>query len=273
MATGNDWCKHHLRGHVRYAHSEVVDLSDNTGRWMEEQRRPVFTIAFNEHGYLVKELLYNLNGRVSQIGSTLFDADGNRRELRFQSPEGGLLSLLRCEYDSAGKLLECVSIQARDSISRQRCRPRYNEAGNKIEELWFNDDGTLSRKYVYKYNPMGQTAEQVMYSYDENGAVDEKWTTFYDEEGNVVERLCFDQQGRTIGGPIRYKYNCDGDQIEAATFSLKGDLYSTASYFYDLDAERNWIKRLEVFKARESGFETRVVTYRSLEYYSSLALT
>lgn len=271
MTNGNDWCRHHLRGRVRYVHSEVVDLSDNAGRWLEQERRPVNTVAFNEHGYAVKELLYNLNGRVSQIGSTVFDVYGNRKELRFQNPQGGLLSSLRCEYDSAGKLLECVSIQAHGAISTQRCRPRYNQAGQKVEELWFDDDGMLSRKYLYKYNPLGQTAEQVMYRYDQSGLIDEKWTTFYDEEGNVVERLCFDQQGRTIGGPIRYKYNPDGDQIEASTFNLQGDLYSTSAYFYDLDAERNWIKRLEVFRARQSGFETRVVTYRMLEYYASVA--
>lgn len=270
MTNASDWCKYHLRGRVSYVHSDVVDLSDNAGRWAEQQRRPVSTIDFNESGYVIKELLYNLNGRISQIGSTLFDANGNRKELRFQNPEGGLLSCLKCEYDSAGKLLECVSIQARHargSISMQRCRPRYNHAGHKVEELWFDDEGTLSRRYVYKYNPIGQTAEQVLYSYDENGLLDEKWTTFYDADGNVVERSCFDQLGRTIGGPIRYKYNRDGDQIEAATFSLKGDLYSTTSYSYDVDAQRNWIKRLEIYKTANSGFETRVLTYRTLEYY------
>ena len=268
MTDENDWCKHHLRGRVSYVHSAVVDVSDNTERWEEQKPRPICTIAFNEHGYLIKELLYNLNGRVSQIGSTLFDANGNRKELRFHNPDGGLLSSLKCEYDSAGKLLECVSIKANGSISTQRCRPRYNHVGNKVEELWFDDGGTLSRRYVYKHNPIGQTAEQVLYSYDENGLLDEKWTTIYDAAGNVVERSCFDQQGRTIAGPIRYKYNGDGDQIEAATFNLHGDLYSTSCYSYELDVQRNWIKRLENYRAAKSGFETHVVTYRTLEYYS-----
>jgi len=271
MANGNDWDRHHLRGRIRYAHSEVVDLSNDSGKWLEQPRRPVSTVAFNEHGYVVRELLYNLNGCIAQIGCTQFDINGNKKELRFQSPGGGLLSLLRCEYDSAGRLLECISTQAQGLV-KQRCRPRYDQAGNKVEELWFDDDGSLGRRYVYKYGPTGQTAEQVLYAYADNGSIVDKWTTFYNEEGNVIERSCFDREGRTIAGPIKYRYNRDGDQIEAATLNLKGDVYSTSSYFYDLDAQRNWIKRLEVFKARESGFETRVMTYRTLQYYSCLTL-
>src|SRR6185312_303394 len=91
----------------------------------------------------------------------------------------------------------------------------------------------------------------------------------YDEKGNIVETSCCDQQGRTIGGPIRYKYNDEGDEIEAATINLKGNLYSTAYYFYEFDDHRNWIRRLEVFKRSDSAFETRVLTYRTLEYYSA----
>jgi hypothetical protein len=256
-----------------YAHSEVAEVSRNGKGWAEDDPRPLNTLAFNEYGYVVKELIYNLEGRVSQIGSTKYDANGNRKELLFQNSRGGLLSSLQCEYDTAGKLRECVSTQANGLISKQRCWPRYNDAGNKVEELWFSEDGILSRRYLYKFGPTGETAEQVLYRYAEDGSIDEKWSTIYDEEGNIVETSCFDQHGRIIGGPIRYKYNRDGDEIEAATVSLKGDVYSTTFYDYDFDAQRNWIKRLEVFRTSDNVFETRVVTYRTLEYYSFLTLT
>lgn len=273
MTNGNDWGKHHLRGRVKYAHSEVADLSHKARQWVEEQRRPVTTVAFNESGYAVKELLYNVHGEVSQIGSTKFDSHGNKKESLFRNPRGGLLFSLVSEYDETGKLLESVSTQANGLIIKQRCRPVYDPAGKKIEERWFFEDGTLSRKYTYRYRVTGELAQEVLYQYDDDGSIEEKWSRIYDDKENVIEASCFDPQGRTICGPIRYRYNDDGVEIEAATLNLRGDLYSTTTFFYDFDAERNWIKRLEVFKTSESGFETRIVTYRTLEYYSGSTLT
>jgi hypothetical protein len=268
MTNGNDWSKYHLRGRVLYAHSEVADLAHSARQWVEEARRPVKTIAFNEHGFVVKELIYNVDGEVSQIGSTRYDDNGNKKESIFKNSHGGLVNSLSCEYDRDGKLLECVSTQANGLIIKQRCMPVYNDAGIKVEEVWFYEDGTLNRKHVYRYRATGQLAQQVLYKFDDDGVLEEKWSTIYDESGNVIETSCFDRAGRTIAGPIRIKYSDEGDEIEAATLSLRGDLYSTTTFFYDFDAHRNWIKRLEVFKTNDSGFETRVVTYRTLEYYS-----
>jgi antitoxin component YwqK of YwqJK toxin-antitoxin module len=273
MTNGTDWSRHHLRGRVLYAHLDVADLAHKAREWVEEDRRPLNTIAFNEDGYVVKEILYNLHGGVSQIGSMKYDVHGNQRESLFKNPRGGLLSSLVCEYDEAGKLLECVSTQAEGLIIKQRCRPLYNKAGKKIEETWFYEDGTLNRKYVYRYRLTGEVVQQVLCKYDDEGSLEEKHVTIYDEQGNVLEASCFDREGRKIAGPIRYRYSDEGVEIEAATISLKGDLYSTTSYHYDFDALGNWIKRLEVFKTNDSGFETRVITYRTLEYYSISTLT
>lgn len=267
MATDNYWGKHHLKGRVRSVHSEVASLAYNAGQWQEENRRPLKTIVFNQDGYAVKELIYDLHGGVAQVGSTKYDAYGNETEVVFQNSSGGLLSSLVCQCDETGKLLECVSTHAYDSISRQKCKPLYDRAGKKIEEEWLSEDGRPSRKYVYRYRLTGQVVQRLLYKYAGDGSLEEKWSTIYDEKGNIVETACFDEQGHTIAGPTWYKYNDDGDEIEAATRGLRGDLYSIAWYSYDLDAQRNWIKRLEMFKTTKSGFETRVITYRTLEYY------
>jgi hypothetical protein len=267
MTKGTHWSKHHLRGRVESVHSYVADLLYSEGEWREEKRRPLSALLFNERGYVVKELLYDLDGHLSQVGSKKYDVHGNKRETLFQNPRGGLLSYLVYQCDEAGKLLECVSTQAHGLIIKQRCRPRYDRTGKKIEASWFFEDGTPSRKYVYRYRVTGELAQEVLYDYDDDGSIEEKWSTIYDEKGNVVETACFDPQGRTIAGPTWYKYNEDGNQTEAATYDLKGDLYSTTYYSYDLDAQRNWIKRLQIFKTAKSGFETRVVTHRRFEYY------
>lgn len=267
MATENYWGKHHLKGRVRSAHSEVANLAYTAGEWQEENRRPLRTISFNENGNVTKELIYDLHGSVAQVGSKKYDAYGNETEVLFQNSTGGMLSSLVCRCDETGRHLECVSTQTYDSISRQSCIPVYDRAGKKIEEEWFSEDGTCSRKYVYRYRLTGEVVQQLLYKYAADGSLEEKWSTLYDEKGNVIETACFDEQGQTIAGPTWYKYNDCGDEIESATRGLRGNLYSIACYSYDLDAVRNWVKRLEVFRITSSGFETRVITYRRLDYY------
>ena len=267
MRNENHWCKHHLRGRVKCAYYEVADLSPVAGRWTEEGRRPLKTILFNDSGYITKELLYDPDGTLSQVGSTEYDPRGNKTRVLFQGPRGVVLSSRLYKYDETGRLLECVSTEARGPITTERCTPRYDQSGNRIEEVWCFDDGTPSRKYVYQYFPTGEIAKQVMYKYAGDGSIEEKWNSIYDESGNIVQTVCYDEQGRTIAGPTRYTYDDDGVEIEGATFSLKGDLYSTTSYFYDFNTQRDWIKRLEIFRTIESRFETRVATYRALEHY------
>jgi YD repeat-containing protein len=245
----------------------VADLSPDSGRWIEEQRRPLKTILFNEKGYVTKELLYDPEGSLSQVGSMEYDARGNKTKVLFRNPRGAVLSSRRYKYDEAGRLLECVSTEARGPVSRERCSPLYDRSGNRVEEVWCYEDGTASRKYVYQYYPAGEIARQMKYKYADDGSIEEKWLSIYDEKGNIVQTVCYDEQGQTIAGPTTYKYDDDGVEIEGATFSLTGNLYSTTSYFYDFNTQRNWIRRLEIFKTVESRFETRVITYRGLEHY------
>ena len=267
MTNGNHWCKHHLRGRVKCVYYEVADLLPASGRWVEEERRPLKTILFNKDGYVTKELLYDLDGSLSQVGSTEYDAKGNKTRMLFQNPRGAVLSSRVYEYDEAGRLLQCVSTEARGPITKETCSPLYDQSGNRVEEVWSYEDGTPSRRYVYQYYPAGEIAKQVMYKYSSDGSIEEKWDSSYDQHGNIVQTVCYDDHGLTIAGPTRYKYDEDGVEIEGATFSLKGDLYSTTSYFYDFNTQRNWIKRLEIFRTIESRFETRVATYRALEQY------
>lgn len=119
----------------------------------------------------------------------------------------------------------------------------------------------MSRRYVYKYGASGQLVERLLYNYADDGSIEETWSTIFDEKGKVMKTFCFGQD-RT-----EYRYNDEGDRIEIASFDSSGNLYSTTSYSYDFDEKRNWIKQLEVFKTTKSGFETRVMTYRTLEYY------
>ena len=196
MTKANDWNEHKLRGRVKTIHSEVANLSESAGRWSEETRRPLNTMAFNENGCVVKELRYGLDGNLSEIGFTKYDSSGNKTEVIFQNPRGGLRSSLVYEYDEAGKRLGCLSTQADGLIIKQRSRVTYDQSGNMTDELWRYEDGTLSRRYVCKYGPSGQLAEQLLYTYDDDGSIEQKRSSIYDDKENVVESACFNENDR-----------------------------------------------------------------------------
>lgn len=267
MAKPNDWTKSSLLGKVKTAHVDSAALANNAGEWIEEPRVPVRTTRYNEAGYIIKELFFALDGQVSKVGFTKYDSDWNKTEVLVQNPNGGLLSLLVCEYDDKGHELGSVLTSAPGLITRQKSTPVYDQAGNKVEETWFWEDGTTSRKYAYKYSEDGRLSEQLTYKYTEHGSFEEKWVSRYSEAGQIVETFCLDADDQLLIGRTTYEYDERGNEREVAAHNINGDPYSLTSYTHVFDSVGNWIKRNEEFKTNQSGFETRSVVYRTLTYY------
>ena len=59
----------------------------------------------------------------------------------------------------------------------------YNENGNKIENNYYNSDGSLGFKNTYKYDENGNNIEECRY---EDGKIEYKITYKYDEKGNKI---------------------------------------------------------------------------------------
>ena len=63
----------------------------------------------------------------------------------------------------------------------------YNEKGNKIEENYYNSNGSLIYKNTYKYDEKGNIIEEN--HYDSNGRLDSKYTYEYDKNNNWTQRI------------------------------------------------------------------------------------
>jgi len=63
----------------------------------------------------------------------------------------------------------------------------YNEKGNKIEENYYNSNGSLIYKNTYKYDEKGNNIEKN--NYDSNGRLDSKHTYEYDKNNNWTQRI------------------------------------------------------------------------------------
>ena len=63
----------------------------------------------------------------------------------------------------------------------------YNEKGNKIEENYYNSNGSLIYKNTYKYDEKGNNIEKN--NHDSNGRLDSKYTYEYDKNNNWTQRI------------------------------------------------------------------------------------
>ena len=106
----------------------------------------------------------------------------------------------------------------------------YNEKGNKIEENYYNSNGSLIYKNTYKYDEKGNNIEE--YHYDEDGKFNYKYTYKYDEKGNNIEKNNYDSNGRL-----------------------------DSKYTYEYDKNNNWTQRIEYKNTIPHRITERIIEY------------
>ncbi len=142
----------------------------------------------------------------------------------------------------------------------------FDEKGNRLEENYYNPDGTLSVKHIYHYNEKGNIEDEnyydsdwtllkwVTYTYSEEGNLSENRTYgndylfslsrySYDEKGNKIEQINYKLDNGILFWDFHYdsttfykftfKYNEKGDMIETNSYDTDGNLNYTITSTYD----------------------------------------
>lgn len=105
----------------------------------------------------------------------------------------------------------------------------YNEKGNKIEENYYNSNGSLIYKNTYKYDENGNKIEECHY---EDGSLDKKYTYEYDENGNKMEENWYNS-----------------------------DVSLDKKYTYEYDKNNNWIQEVEYENNKPIQITERIIEY------------
>ena len=156
----------------------------------------------------------------------------------------------------------------------------YNEKGNKIEENYYNSNGSLIYKNTYKYDEKGNKIEENYYN--SNGRLYSKTTYKYDEKGNIIEKnghnydgsykitYKYDEKGNNIEQnnykydgsflyKYTYKYDEKGNNIEKNNYDSNGRLDS--KYTYEYDKNNNWTQRIEYKNTIPHRITERIIEY------------
>lgn len=161
----------------------------------------------------------------------------------------------------------------------------YDDKGNKSERNYYNPNGTMREKGIYKYDSNlnwegvdaygqggrliyhfieGQQDEEgntiVSYETNPNQDTTYSWESRHDLSGNVLEMTCYGQN-RIFLGRYLYKYNDNNDRIEVLDYDADGKFLSGETNTYEkYDENGNWLIKI-------SKGDNPSITEREIEYY------
>ena len=200
-------------------------------------------------------------------------------------------------FDSNGNRVLIRSYDVHDSIDFPDFKSayKYNARGNKIEEIIYNQDGTVSWKTTYSYDNNGFATEAKRCH--GNGDIEERYGYMYDAQGNKIGRISYNAKGET-NCKSTYKYDEHNNLIEEVEDCsyipwLKDGVcvkttreYNSGNEVAYLEHDRanniliksinnieafdnmgNWIKQTSIHK--RDGFESpdTIITKREITYY------
>ena len=203
-----------------------------------------YTYKYNNKHQLVTKFLFNFDGSLSNKFVYTYDNEENMITEDSYKTDGSLIQSCDYKYDKSKNIIEerCnkneENIKIYDSADKYEnycpgTNYDYKYKDNKvIEKRILNTDGTLRKKYVYKYDIKGNKIgfDYVLYV---NGM---KWKveTIYDNKGN---------------------------EIEGNIYNENGDIESITQYKYELDKWGNWTQRITFSNNVPQSITTRKISY------------
>jgi len=248
-----------VKGKVRLILETKYIIFDEGGDNVQDKIILSKQTIYNPDGYEAGIITYQ-NGEIASSSHYVFDGEGKQTELKEYKPDGTLRHTVTYKYDDKGFRTEAVfqwveqqfydnnreksehvfEIFERNMYSRVLYLNDYR--GLPLEENYFRDDGTLSYRYISKYNVFGNKTAM---TYINSGGRTSWVTKFkYDRYQNLTEGKVFKSNRTAVSSKFSYKY----------------DLYG------------NWISRYEKREVVDNVLTTHIergdyLTEREIEYY------
>ena len=219
LHTGKRAFNYHPNG--RKAEELFFDYQEhepNTGYSYDVDANPEYDHSFNSHG--------------ARLIKTLYDLQGNPKELQFLSENGGLLSKVLFTTDAAGRIIKHAQYPG-DRFTFNI--PEGREIPPEIFKL-FGSDAPLSQSELV-----------------------------YDEEGRKIEeRMYF---GDSLITKRIFTHGANGELVEAM-YEGNGTLQSKTRIEHEYDINGNWTKkRVWSWNKKKGDFEPSLIYRRTITYH------
>jgi hypothetical protein len=144
----------------------------------------------------------------------------------------------------------------------------YNESGNQLESVFYNEHETIDRTEKYKYDAIGQKKE--MDKFNADGAFMGKSICHSDTIGNNYETVSYTAND-SFQHKEMYKYDCRNNLIEVRFYYPNEKLYWRISNKYDDSCNCTEVTHYDVNDSVASHFELQFEGMRKIvgtKYYS-----
>lgn len=268
-----------LVGPVRTIRTEIANVSEKDGHYVEGVRTLQMTVSFNEDGNRTELGLYDGMGSLSRRIVTKFEG---RKPVEFLNYDGSGKVWLRTvvHYDAEDRVRETANYDGDGSLVSKTTSTR-NALGQAIEVAEYDAKGTLLSKFSNRFNAAGElnTIERSFYSAD--GSL--RRQEFYNASEKRLDKIAYNRDGSLAEKSIRVDqeitdYAADGSLKKNTFITSMGRLPDELTYNPDgttrresqipdeIDAHGNWIKQTK-WVSDSKGTRPVKVTYRVITYY------
>jgi hypothetical protein len=218
-----------LKGKVQKVTTERAQFTNESGGWVEGKPQLDSVTTYDVAGNRLKREVYD-KGELSSVYNYSF-LEGDRVVK---------IDIIRVSYNvgSSGP----SGTKPSNPRYTYKFKYKFDGRGNRTEEAWYGNDGSLTRRHVNVYDAKGNRSEWSIYS--------------------ANSKQAFLRRG--------YTYDGHGNVIEEASYGLNGSVENRWTYSYEFDQNGNWIKRKRmrlVVKDGESHSEPYDVNYRTIIYF------
>ncbi len=167
------------------------------------------TYSYDDSRRILEENIYNIDPDEEKISlyetiSFKYDSNGNKIEMKTLDA-GGRSWITSYQYDHKANLIEEIEFNSDNSLARKFFYT-YDNKDRKLEEKCLRANGTTSwsRKYVYQNN---KGYERIYF--DEDGKMENKYIYVPDSSGKALKCTLLEPDG-SVQWEISYLYNDSG---------------------------------------------------------------
>ncbi len=257
----------------------VISLYNEKGKLIEEIYSSYkYLYKYDATANIFERTKYNKNAVICEKETYTYDSNGNLNEQtsytedKSKEPKKTKEDFFK-EFLGSGDTVDNAHTKVDEKetvntkielILNSKYISKYNENNKIIEHNWYNSDGTVRNKWIYKY----EKDEVIEISYNSNGIMTQKSESFYDKSDKITKTYIYSAQAildknaePLLSAEIKYLYDDYGNIIEESS-SLNDALLYKNTYKYEYDSKLNWIKQ-DVF---EDGKPT-ITKERKIIYY------
>ena len=230
----------------------TYDKKGQLERWYE--------YTYDSEGNRLGTITHKADGSVENTSQSVYNPEGNLIREEWFTPEGNLSYTMTYQYIngeiSIGNRYETPSYVSdsetvtditgtyvldfdyavsyySDTPSHTNSITTYNELGNSLERISYNQDGTISNMSQYKYDAFGNDLGYTYTYYFSDRSYD---VTEYDENHDAVGKNSYDAAGK-METWTEYVYDSRGLCVKETTYKANGSTDNVLEILYDSNNE------------------------------------